>query len=350
MPLNDEPRVVVVGAGAIGLSLAGWIAPHCENLSLLARGESLRVIRDLGLVSYETGERDEAERSPLHVIDSLGDVEPPDILVIAVKNYDLESASLELRKQLGDHQPVVVGLQNGVRNQQVLPKHFSDAIYGVVCYNAWRDEPGIVGHEPRGYIVLGTPANDHQKEMLAVRKVFDLGIDCSITDRLQDAAHCKLVVNLANPLMTLVGLGVRRIESPGILAKMTLSLYSEGIGLLQAAGFREHDLGRIPSWRYITIGARLPSFLLTPILKMNTGRLGLNSMAQDVYGGRNKTELEELNGYMLDLARKTGFPTPINNAVYETARERFGQGFQPIPERELWNRIEEERKASKNRG
>jgi 2-dehydropantoate 2-reductase len=337
--MSEKPKVVVVGAGAIGSSIAGWIAPKYENLSLLARGETLDVIKNHGLKSYLKGGRSAARALPVHVVGSLTEVVSPDVLVIIVKNYDLNTIAHDMRAQLGDRQPIVVALQNGVQNQKLLPKYFARIVYGVVCYNAWRDAPGEVGHEPRGYVILGTPANDLQDEMQTVKRIFDLGLECVITDRLQDAAHCKLVINLANALMTLVGFQKRQIRSFNLLIRMTLKLFWEGIQLLQAAGFHEHSLGPVPSWRSIKMGATLPTFMTSTIYRLNTKRLGLNSMAQDVFGGKTTTELEVLNGYMLDLAKRISFPTPINETIYEVAKERFGPDFQSISEQDLWNWI-----------
>lgn len=339
--MKEEPRVVVVGAGAIGSSIAGWIAPKYENLSLLARGETLEVLKNRGLKSYLKGGRFTAAPLPVHAVGSLAEIPPPDIIVITVKNYDLDATSRDLRTNLGDHEPIVVALQNGVQNQQVLPRYFARVAYGVVCFNAWRDGPGEVGHQPRGYIILGTPANDLQDEAQAVARIFRLGLDCVTTDRLQDAAHCKLVINLANALMTLIGFQRRPIKSFNILMRMTLKLLWEGIQLLQTAGFHEHSLGPTPSWRSIKMGTTLPSFMTSAFYRLSMRRLGLNSMAQDVFGGRTATELETLNGYMLSLARRVGFPTPINETVYAVAKERFGPNFQPISEQELWVMIEQ---------
>jgi 2-dehydropantoate 2-reductase len=346
--MREEPRVVVVGAGAIGSSIAGWIAPKYGNLFLLARGETLEVIRNRGLKFYLKGGRSTAVPVPIHAVGSLTEITPPNVIVIAVKNYDLETTSHDLRAQLGNHEPIVVALQNGVLNQQVLPRYFARVVYGVVCYNAWRDGPGEVGHEPRGYVILGTPANDLQAEVQTVTGLFGLGLVCVATDRLQDAAHCKLVINLANALMTLVGFQKRPIRSFNLLIQMTLKLYWEGIQLLQAAGFHEHSLGLAPSWRSIKMGATLPAFVTSALYRLNAKKIGLNSMSQDVFGGRTNTELETLNGYMLDLAKRVGFPTPINQIIYEVARERFGPNFQPISEQELWSMIEQIVRAHKS--
>ena len=337
--MSEKPEVVVVGAGAIGSSIAGWVAPKYENLSLLARGETLEVIKTRGLKSYLKGGRSSAAALPVHVIGSLAEIESPKVIIITVKNYDLDAVVRDLRAQLRDREPIVVALQNGVQNQEVMPRYFARVVYGVVCYNAWRDGPGEVGHDARGYVILGTPANDLQDEMQAVKRIVELGLDCVITDRFQDAAHSKLVINLANALMTLVGFHKRPTKSFNLLARITFKLWWEGIQLLQAAGFHEHVLGHTPSWRTIKTGATLPAFITGTLFRLNTRRLGLNSMAQDVFGGKTTTELEELNGYMLNLARRTGFPTPINETIYEVAKERFGPGFQPVSEQDLWNRI-----------
>jgi 2-dehydropantoate 2-reductase len=84
--MTEEPRVVVVGAGAIGSSIAGWIAPKYENLYLLARGETLEIIKSRGLRSYLKGERSTAPPLPVHAVGSLAEIALPDILVITVKN------------------------------------------------------------------------------------------------------------------------------------------------------------------------------------------------------------------------------------------------------------------------
>jgi 2-dehydropantoate 2-reductase len=344
---SEEPRVVVVGAGAVGSSIAAWIAPKYANLSLLARGEALEVIKNLGLKSYLKGGRSTAAAFPVHAVGSLAETALPDVIVITVKNYDLDTTSRDLRAHLGDREPIVVALQNGVENQQVLPRYFARVLYGVVCYNAWRDGPGEVGHEPRGYVILGTPANDLRDEAQTVASIFGLGLDCVTTNRLQDAVHCKLVINLSNAMMTLMGSQKRTSESFNLLLRMTLSLNWEGIQLLQEAGFHEHPLGRIPSWRTLKMGAALPAFMAGALYRFNTRGLGLNSMAQDVFGGRTTTELEALNGYMLDLARRVGFPTPINETIYEVAKDRFGPDFQPISAQELWDMVEQKVRGMK---
>lgn len=122
--------------------------------------------------------------------------------------------------------------------------------------------------------------------------------------------------------------------------KMTMKLIWEGIQVIQAAGFKEHELGSNPSWNFIKMGAKLPASITSIVYRRNVKKFGPNSMTQDIWAGKTTTELESLNGYMLTLAQKVGVPMPINQTIYEIAKERFGQNFQPITEAELWTAIQ----------
>ena len=245
-----------------------------------------------------------------------------------------------LKQQLGNYQPIVAGLQNGVENQQVLPKYFSKAIYGVVCYNAWREGVGRVAFVKLGRLIIGTPRNDLQPELQSVGNILNSGLQCSITDRLQDAVHSKLAINLINALMALVGFRKRSIESEKILVHMTTRLLWEGIQVLQKAGFKEHELGtNLASWSDIQTVVNIPESPENPLYDFIVNRVGPTSMTQDVFGGKTSTELESLNGYMLELARRVNVPMPINEAIYEIAKERCCSNFKPIQEIELWEMI-----------
>lgn len=337
--MENKPNVVIVGAGAIGLSVAGWIFPCNEKLSLLARGESAAAIRRYGLRLYKIGQEATTAPMPVKVVESLHEISSPDIIIVTVKNYDLDEAARNLRRQLGDSQPIVASLQNGLENQQILPKYFSRATYGVVCYNAWREGPGKAAYVKPGYLIIGTPNNDLQHELKAIKNVLHPGLECFITSRLQDAVHCKLVINLINALMALVGFQKRSVESEKILVHMTTRLLGEGIQVLQAAGFKEHPLGGMPSWNDIQTAVNMPESPTNPLHDFIVNRVGPTSMTQDVFSGKPTTELESLSGYMLELAHNVGVPMPINQAIYEIAKEQFCPGFRPIPEIDLWEMI-----------
>jgi 2-dehydropantoate 2-reductase len=338
--LENKPIIVVVGAGAIGLSLTGWISHQNRVLFLLARGNSVSEIRSHGIQLHQT-DQETAPSIRVNVIESLEGIPSPDIIIITVKNYDLEQTAQTLRRQLGNLQPIIASLQNGVENQRILPKYFSKPTFGVICYNAWREGALKVSYVKRGHVIIGALKRELQSELQSVANVLNPGLTCFVTDRLQDAVHCKLVINLINAEMALVGFRKRSIESEKILVHITTRLLEEGVKVLQAAGFREHYLGVLPSWSEIRTAVNNPESPANPLHDFIVNRVGPTSMTQDVFCGKTNTELESLNGYMLGLAHRSGVPMPINQAIYEIAKERFCSGFRPIEEIELWEMINE---------
>jgi ketopantoate reductase len=120
---------------------------------------------------------------------------------------------------------------------------------------------------------------------------------------------------------------------------MTTRLLAEGVQVLQAAGVKEHELGRMPSWSEIRIAVNIPESPSNPLHDFIVNRVGPTSMTQDVFSGKSTTELESLNGRILELARRVGVPTPISQAIYEIAKERLCPGFKPIQEIDLWEMI-----------
>jgi ketopantoate reductase len=210
-------------------------------------------------------------------------------------------------------------------------------VFGIVCYNAWVDEPGVIGYRQRGPIVLGSIDNSLRDEPAYVAALLRPGLDASVTDRLQDAAHSKLVINLANAVTALVGFGYREISSFELFQRLLMRVMAEGIQVVSKAGYREHKLIGCPSWTRIRLGANLPQSLTNRAFKSRLADLKRSSMAQDVIGKEPvRSELKSLTGYLVDLAEKNGVEAPYNRAIYEICKERFVTGFEPLDVREVW--------------
>jgi len=335
----DGLHVLIFGAGAVGATVGGWLAPHHASVTLLDRGPVAAALRDRGLTLYQQGQREQADTVHVRVVEDLAEVPRADVVVLAVKNYSLDAVARVVRDRYGDA-AIVVGLQNGVDNQVILPKHFSRVVYGVVGYNAWIDEPGVVGYQKRGPLVVGTILNLLRPELAAVTELLGRGVETVATDYLQDAAHSKMIVNLTNSLTTLVGHGLRTVSDRGLFQKLLSNLTYEGLRIVRAAGYRECKVGGMPSWALMTAAARLPRFVTRRPFEQNVKKMVISSMAQDILQrGGTDSELESLNGYFLALADRHGLQVPYNRAVYELCREKFVAGFEPIDVREVWDRV-----------
>ena len=335
--------VLVFGAGAIGASVGGWLAAAGVPVTFYARPETARLLNARGVTLYPGHNRAAAETVPVRAVDRFDAVPAPGIVVLAVKNYSLEGAARLLRDAHGDA-PLIVALQNGVDNQRILPGYFSKVVYGVVAYNAWKDDAVTVGWQKRGPLILGTPDNGLAAERRRAAAVLNRGVATLGTDRYQDAAHCKLVLNLTNSLTTLVDhMSLDSADMP-LLQEVLGRLLHEGVRVIRAAGYRECRLGGMPGWLFIAGAAKLPRALTRPLFLHNLRKMVMSSMAQDVVRRHSpETELDIINGYLLTLAEKHGVPVPCNRAVYDLCREAFSVPvFQPVPMRTVWERVRRE--------
>jgi len=336
MSLGD---IIIYGAGSIGSTIGGWITPSYQNVYLIARGEHAKVMKEQGLtLSRATDQR--LETVAVNLIDDLTEVSNAKVLILTVKNYDIEAAAKSISSKFDD-EAIIVALQNGVENQRILPKYFSKVIYGVVGFSAMLREPGVVKYQSRGPVYLGTIDNELKHSIEEICQIFNLGFDVEMTRRLQDTVHCKIVLNLTNALFTLVGLNYREISSYDKLATISSKILNEGIDVIQAAGYREYRFNNYPSWRTLRLSLKLPSFVRTVVLKRNVKHAILNSMGQDVLIKRKKeTELESFNGYILNIANTMGMEAPHNRALYNLCKNEFIQSnFQPLSIEKVWDQL-----------
>jgi 2-dehydropantoate 2-reductase len=171
----SEPKILFIGPGAIGASVAAWVAESYPSVFIMGRGETQVALRQNGITTYAFDAPKETRRS-VHVatVDRPRDVGDVDIVVLAVKNYSLEAVGRQVREELGDR-PIVVSMANGIDNQRILPKFFSKAIYCVVGYNARRDEPVVVGYQRKGPLLIGTPDNTLGDELRLVQSILARG-------------------------------------------------------------------------------------------------------------------------------------------------------------------------------
>ena len=176
----SQPKILFIGPGAIGASLAAWVAETYPAVFVMGHGASQVALRQSGITTYAFDQPETTRRTvQVDVVDRPGDIADVDIVVLAVKNYSLAAVARQVRAELGDR-PIIVSPANGIDNQRILPEFFSRVIYGVVGYNARRDEPVVVGYRHKGPLLIGTPDNSLQDELRLVQSILARGGPTSV--------------------------------------------------------------------------------------------------------------------------------------------------------------------------
>jgi 2-dehydropantoate 2-reductase len=341
-----EARILFIGPGAIGASVAAWVAENYPSVFIMGYGETQAALRQNGITTYAFEQPNETRRTVrVATVDRPADLGDVDIVVLAVKNYSLETVAQQVHEELGDR-PIVVSMANGIDNQRMLPKFFSKVIYCVVGYNARRDEPVVVGYQRKGPLLIGTPDNTLGDELRLVRSILARGCPTEIVDRLQDAVHTKIVINLTNALDALIGRGARPLSNLAAYQQLLSQTLWEGVRVIRAAGYREHRIAGIPPFALLHLIAFLPGWLTRPLFKRELRAMRMSSMTQDVVlRGASDTELESITGYIVRLAAEHGVPAPYNRAIYRFGREKFSPGFVPLSCEEVLAAVEREQRG-----
>jgi 2-dehydropantoate 2-reductase len=345
-----QAKILFIGPGAIGASVAAWVAESYPDVFIMGHGETQAALRRDGITLYQFAAPQETRRTVrVPVVDRPGDVADADIVVLAVKNYSLDEVAREVHAQLGDR-PIIVSMANGIDNQRILPKYFSRVIYCVVAYNARRDAPAVIGYQRKGPFLIGTLDNRLGTELNLVQSILARAGPTEIVDRLQDAVHTKIMINLTNALDALVGRGWRPLSNFTVYQKLLSHTLWEGVRILRASGFREYAIAGIPSFALLHAMTLVPGWLLRPLFQRRLGGWGMSSMTQDVaLRGAHDTELESITGYMLQLAAAHGVSAPYNRAIYRLGREKFHPGFEPMRCEDVLAEVEHERYAKLER-
>ncbi|MFX1303572.1 MAG: ketopantoate reductase family protein [Promethearchaeota archaeon] len=320
--LRENPNIIIYGTGAIGATLGGWLTKDYNNVYLLARGNNLRALKSNGLILYEIDEKN-SKTIPVNVIEDLNEVESPEIILIVVKNYDLEEVAKDIYEKVGNN-AIIVGLQNGIENQKILPKYFSKIIYGVIVMSAWRDSPGVFGTRGKNLLILGTKNNKNQEILERVTHILNKSFPTKSTKNFQDAAHSKLVMNLINSIFTLIDQKNQDEDSIFKLWKIFVNTFLEGVKIVKAAGYKEYKLKGLPNWKSMEFALNLDRKITLDNFRKSISFSWLNSMAQDMLIRQKQiSELETLNGYLLSLADKYGLEVPYNRTIYKLCKESF---------------------------
>jgi 2-dehydropantoate 2-reductase len=324
-------RYIVIGAGAVGGAVGGRLAGAGHEVVLVARGAQYTALRAGGL-RFRTPEGEHTYRLP--TVDgpaALGELRGDDVLLLAVKTQDTESALAAWGPApvagggtAAERLPLVCA-QNGVEGQRMALRRFA-RVYGVcVWLPATFVEPGVVsaaGTPLTGMLHLGR--FPHGTDETAHRIAADLEksrFEAPVVPDVGRWQYAKLLANLGNALEAVSG-PVDRPEAQELYARVR----AEGERVLDAAGIAY--AGTAEQQR-----ARADKITLVPV---EGAPRGGGSSWQSLARGTGSIEADHLNGEIALLGRLHGVPTPLNGLLQRLAntfaREGRTAGSMPVAE------------------
>ncbi|HET9620045.1 MAG TPA: 2-dehydropantoate 2-reductase N-terminal domain-containing protein [Kofleriaceae bacterium] len=304
-------RLVVIGIGAIGGVIGGFVARAGGDVVLVARGAQLAAIRAGGL-RVDTPGGSFSVAPPVVATPAEVDWRPGDLAVIAVKTQDLAPILIELAA-VAPGVPVAC-MTNGLEAERLAVRWVGEVVAGCVMLPGTYLEPGVVqawAAPGPGAIDLGAyPDGGGRLAAELAHALGAAGFDCQVRADIQRWKRGKLLSNLGNGAEALCGRGARQTS-------LVERARREAIACFEAAG-----LSFVPADEY---AARNTATAAQPI--GDARRAGGSTWQSLARGGSLETDY--LNGEVVLLGRLHGVATPVNAMLQRVASDATRRGERP---------------------
>lgn len=311
-----------MGAGAIGGFLAARLSLSGNEVSVLARGESLATISQRGITLVGPGE-ERAVATSVRASPDTASFGPQDLVLLAVKAHQLAGVVEAVPPLLGT-ETVVLGLQNGIpwwffqkfggpfdghRLTSLDPEGLLERtipagrLLGSIAYPAVeRDAPGVVRVVEGDRFPVGELDGAMSSRAARVAGALSgAGLTSKVVKDIRSHVWVKAWGNLAfNPMSALTGATLGEMCRIPPARQLAARMMSEAAAIAERLGLRL----RLSVEQRIEGAARVGDHK--------------TSMLQDAEAGR-PLEVEALVGSFVELGVLTGTPTPTIAAVYELA-------------------------------
>lgn len=275
-----------MGAGALGCLYGYLIHKAGYEVVFVARGKQFEVLKR-GL--KVTGLVEDFVR--VNAVDKPCDA---DITFVTVKSYDTEVVAKSLRcVDCG----IVVSLQNGIGNEEILSKYLGRVLGGVTTYASNLIDYGWIEFAGVGETFIGSMDGKIGEDVLKVVEVLkECGINAEAVEDIVKRKWIKTVINsVINPITAILRVRNGTIMEIEELWELALAVLREGEEVLRAMG----------------IDVELEGVLRDVVTKTAKNK---SSMLQDVERGK-RTEIEFINGAIVRKAKELGIDTPYNRAL-----------------------------------
>jgi len=311
-----EASVLVVGAGAIGGVTAAKMTGEVDRVAVLdADEEHVERMREEGLLIEDLGEerrvRLEAHADPAQ-LDG-----PFDFALITLKAPYLESALGPMR-DLG-LVDTFVSLGNGLVQERVAcivgGEHL---IWGTVEWGATNLGRGRLARTTRGRLIIGEPDGSVRDRARLLAGALDTVDEASVTQNIRGQVWSKLLVNSAfSGLGAISGLLYREVVEDPDGREAALAVWREGYDIGIAQNLELEDVLGVPAGSLVVRGPedRQRADEALEVAMQQAGATKA-SMLQDLERGI-KTEVDVINGAVVDKGREYGVDAHLNARVVE---------------------------------
>ena len=280
-------KVFVLGAGAIG-SLYGALLSKGKDVTLVGNKAHVEAIRGRGLQLI--GEINQTFN--VNADTKIREIPPHTLILLTTKAQDSAKAVNQIRRSL-KRDTIILVLQNGLGNEEKVKELVNNKVQvlrGLTTMAAEFLEPGKI-RVWKGETVIGDSETASE-----IASLFNsCGLETRVSKKMEGEVWKKLVLNcIVNPLTAIFHVRNNKIVSEN-LRWIRREVTRECIEVAKAEG----------------VNLEIETEELDRKILSYTN---LSSMCQDILK-KKRTEIDFLNGKIVELGRKHGIQTPVNQTL-----------------------------------
>lgn len=295
-------NVAIIGAGAVGCAIGSVLHNNVgSRFSFVALGKREKRIREQGLLI--NGERIFPEVTSDKTQRDL------DLVLICVKNYDLEPAIEDLRKVVNKN-TIILPLLNGVTAYETVKEAFPEntVLYGIVMRTDANRTDENVTYKTLGEIQYGFKLQTDKDDVLHILEDFfaEANLNANHYDNMEYMLWRKWLVNIgSNQVSVLTGAKFKWFGEFEEIIHLMRDAMREIVLVAEKKniGLTEKDLDEIEQ------------------ILINYPPEKRTSMLQDLEA-RRRTEIDYFAGTVIKFGKELGVPTPVNQTLYYAIKAR----------------------------
>lgn len=336
-------RIAIVGAGALGGYVGGYLARAGHDVTLIDPWpEHVETIRRHGLSLDGVTESERfvvtrARTMHLTEVQSLANEAPIDIAFVSVKSYDTVWACALIEPHLAPG-GFVVSLQNCLNEERIAGVVGWGRTVGMVASLISVDlhEPGRIrrtvakGGERHTVFRVGEVHGRVTARVQRLREMVSIIDSAKVTTNLWGERWTKLCQNgMRNGVSAVTGLTSADCDRDPVIRRFAIQLGGEAVRVGQAQGFEiESIAGLAPTQLRAAAEGDTAALSAVEARMLAAANSGANpradiqrpSMAQDIAKGR-RTEIDFMNGWIAERGRALGVPAPAHERLTDLVRQ-----------------------------
>lgn len=321
-------RFIILGMGAVGSLWASQLYLNGHQVYGLCRGQHYTKIKKNGLKFKNlTGKMEPIEiNTNFNVFNKKSEAKSffdkltsDDCIMISSKAYSLKVIINEFKEEISNHGAILL-LQNGIGNEEIVREllYNVDIYRATTTYGAFLKTPGFIENTGAGFTKIGYPninKDRSESEMVSrikkIKKIAQVFSECGLktefTTNIDLILWEKIFVNIG-------------INALGTIHNITNGELLENNEIKQKMRDGITEAWKVAKLKNIDVEEEASSYIdLTFDVAKKTAP-NRNSMLQDISNGK-PTEIDFINGKILNYAEKLGIEAPVNKELTTKIRK-----------------------------